>query len=167
MSGTSTGALTRVATSSYANETSFKKGYVGGPGRPKGSRNRVQADLARLVVQAAGNTGFVVIKDGNPVPGERGTLGYLEWAALYHSKTFLSLLARVLPYHIVEAAREPYSHARIGDRGDKGAGLPPALMTMLLQAAPKPQLDLDEDPNPYGVIDVQAAPGTDTGGVKE
>ena len=38
----------------------------------------------------------------NPVPGERGTLGYLEWAALYQPKTFLALLARVLPYHIIE-----------------------------------------------------------------
>ena len=159
-------ALTRVpAAASRANDTSFKPGHPPMGGRPKGSRNRVQVDLAQLIVQAAANTGFVVLDENkNPVPGERGTLGYLEWAALNQPKTFLAMLARCLPYHVIESLPEN----RILSRDQaieeiKERGLPPVLMSMLLQAAPPPQLDPDEDPDPFGVNDT----ATDTGDTKE
>ena len=43
--GVVTGAVTRI----YAPHAgTFRKGKPGGPGRPKGARNRVGADLARL-----------------------------------------------------------------------------------------------------------------------
>lgn len=58
-------------------------------GRPKGSRNKVQVDLAQLIVQAATNTRFMILdKDGKPAPGERGALGYLEWAAMHHGANY-------------------------------------------------------------------------------
>jgi hypothetical protein len=41
----------------------YQKGKPGGPGRPKGARNRVGADLAREILQAAADTGFMV-RDG-------------------------------------------------------------------------------------------------------
>jgi hypothetical protein len=151
----------------HANQTSFKEGHVGMGGRPKGSRNKVQVDLARLIVQAATNTGFVTIdKDGKPIAGPRGTLGYLEWAALNQPKTFLGLLGRVLPYHIIETLPENRILSREQAIEEiKERGLPPALMAMLLQAAPPPKLDPDEDPDPYGVIkDVTPVQADDTAG---
>jgi hypothetical protein len=43
---------TRMDAGRFANQTSFKEGRVGMGGRPKGSRNRVQVDLASLIVGA-------------------------------------------------------------------------------------------------------------------
>jgi hypothetical protein len=117
----------------------------------KGSRNRVQVDLAQLIVQAAANTGFMVIDEhGKTVPGERGTLGYLEWAAINHPKTYLGLLARVLPYHVTHEAPQRTAISReealiqLQERG-----LPIDLLNVL-RLAPQP-LDPGEDPDPYGL----------------
>jgi hypothetical protein len=66
------GALTRVGMY-RANESSFKEGHGPMGGRPKGSRNKVQVDLAQLIVQAATNSGFVTIdKEGKPLRGRVG-----------------------------------------------------------------------------------------------
>jgi hypothetical protein len=112
-------------------------------GRPRGSRNRVPVDLAQIIVQAAANTGFIVLdKDGKPVAGERGTLGYCEWAAINHPKTFLGLLARVIPYHVIED--RPRAH-----------GLPAQLLD-ILRTVPAP-LDPGEIENPY---DIELPPNT-------
>jgi hypothetical protein len=74
----------------------------------------------------------------------------LEWAALHEPRTFLGLLGRVLPYHIIETLPENRILSREQAIEEiKERGLPPALMAMLLQAAPPPKLDPDEDPNPW------------------
>jgi hypothetical protein len=117
-------------------------GNPGGPGRPKGSKNRLQADLAQLIIQASANTGFIVMKDGQPTQGERGTLGFLEWSALHETKTFLGLLARVLPYHVLD--ERPEKHVLTREEAIENAG---CLET--LRRAPRP-LDPGEDPDPYG-----------------
>jgi hypothetical protein len=130
-------------------EGNFKPGNPGGPGRPKGSRNRVQADLAQLILQASENTGFITINEkGEPVPGERGTLGFLEWAALHMPKVYLGLLARTLPYHVLNEAPQRSAITReealiqLQERG-----LPIDLLNVL-RLAPQP-LDPGEDPDPY------------------
>jgi hypothetical protein len=146
----SSSALTRVH-KYQPNQTSFKPGHVGGPGRPKGSRNRMQADLAELILLASAETGFIVLdKDGKPIAGEGGTLGYLRWAALNLPKTYLGLLARVLPYHVVDQTPERTVITReealiqLQERG-----LPIDLLNVL-RLAPQP-LDPGEDPDPYGL----------------
>jgi hypothetical protein len=104
MTGTTTGAATRLTASSYANETSFKPGWSGGPGRPRGSRNRIQADLASEILAAAADVGFLKLDDkGEPVtPGKGGLRGYLRYAAAHEMKTFLGLLARAIPYNVID-----------------------------------------------------------------
>jgi hypothetical protein len=123
----------------------------------------VTSSACGLTVSVAVRVWVVMDENKNPVPGERGTLGYLEWAALYQPKTFLALLARVIPYHIIETLPENRILTREQAIEEiKERGLPPALMAMLLQAAPPPKLDPDEDPNPYGVTDT----ADDTGGTR-
>jgi hypothetical protein len=61
----------------------IKKGWAGGPGRPKGSPNRIKADLAQLIMDAAGVAGFLKKnKRGKQIPtGLDGCKGYLLWLA--------------------------------------------------------------------------------------
>ena len=55
--GVVTGAVTRIYT---PHTGTFRKGKPGGPGRPRGARNRVGAELAKEILQAAADTGFMV-----------------------------------------------------------------------------------------------------------
>jgi hypothetical protein len=99
----------------------------------------MQADLAQMILQAASETGFIAIdKDGKAIPGEGGTLGYLRWCALHEPKTYMGMLTRVLPYHVVEEKPED----RIISRDQaieelKERGLPIEMLAML-RAAPAP-----------------------------
>ena len=63
MGSTNTTQLQRVHTPNTGN---FKPGWSGGPGRPKGSRTRMQADLAQMILTASAETGFIVLKNGHP-----------------------------------------------------------------------------------------------------
>src|SRR5271157_1826050 len=74
----------------------FKKGWAGGPGRPKGVPNKVKADLASMILSAAARTGFIKSdENGKRIgTGLDGCEGYLMWAALYEPRTYLALLAR-------------------------------------------------------------------------
>jgi hypothetical protein len=91
---------------------------------------------------------MVIDEHGKTVPGERGTLGYLEWAAMNHPKTYLGLLARVLPYHVVDQTPQRTAISReealiqLQERG-----LPVDLLNVL-RLAPQP-LDPGEDPDPW------------------
>jgi hypothetical protein len=66
---------------SQANATSFKVGNPGGPGRPRGSRNRV--DLPRMILNNAARAGYMKLDEkGKPVStGIDGCDGYLLWCA--------------------------------------------------------------------------------------
>jgi hypothetical protein len=68
--GVATGAVTRIYT---PHAGTFRKGQPAGPGRPKGMRNRVGAELAKEILQAAAETGFMVRDDkGNWRPTSKG-----------------------------------------------------------------------------------------------
>lgn len=57
-----------------------------GKGRPKGSPNKITADLKRAILEAAEAAG-----------GEGGTAGYLARQADENPAAFMSLLGKVLP----------------------------------------------------------------------
>ena len=73
-----------------AEETRFKKGQKGGPGRPKGLPNSVNADVKAMILQALHNAG--------------GAEYLTECANTEKTKTaFLSLIGRVLPMQVTGA----------------------------------------------------------------
>jgi hypothetical protein len=74
-----------------ARETSYKPGHPGGPGRPRGSRNRLGGDLRQQIYNAAVKTGYIEIdKEGNRVAtGKGGCQGWLEWLYVNEPKTAL------------------------------------------------------------------------------
>jgi len=120
-------------------------------GRPPGSRNKMGADLSQMVINAAVRTGFVKIDEhGNRIgTGLDGCEGYFMWAALYEAKTFLALIARIIPYYVNADAVH-----RVMTREEtlaqlKERGLPTELLEQL-RKAPAP-LDDDEDDDPYGL----------------
>lgn len=57
-----------------------------GKGRPKGSPNKITADLKRAILEAAEAAG-----------GEGGTVGYLTAQANANPAAFLTLIGKVLP----------------------------------------------------------------------
>jgi hypothetical protein len=73
----------------------FQPGNPGGPGRPRGSSNRLEADIRSAAVRA----GFIKLdENGNRVGSDRdGCEAYLAWAARYDHKTYLAFMARLLP----------------------------------------------------------------------
>jgi hypothetical protein len=83
-------------------EGKFKPGNPGGPGRPKGSRNKVGNDLKAMIMNAAMRTGFIKIdENGNRIgTGVDGCEGWLMWLCLYEPRTYAALLARILPYYV-------------------------------------------------------------------
>jgi hypothetical protein len=127
----------------------FKQGWAGGPGRPKGSPNRIKADLAQLIMDAAGEAGFLKKnKRGKQVhTGVDGCEGYLLWLAVNEPRTYAALLGRVLPYYVStdlpeEILTRDETLAQLKERG-----LPIELLQHL-QRATAP-LDDDEDTDPY------------------
>jgi hypothetical protein len=130
--------------------------------RRKGSRNRFGGDLREAIVAAINVTGFIEKDDkGNLIPtGKRGCQGFVEWLALHEPKTAAALFARVLPYFINVGGEVPEvaSEAEI-EAQFKELGLPLGLIEHL-QIAPAP-LDLDENPDPYGLM--KKMPPDDTG----
>jgi hypothetical protein len=73
----------------------FEPGNPGGPGRPRGSSNRLEADITNAAVRA----GFIELDEtGNRVGSDRdGRKAYLAWTARYDPKTYLAFMARNLP----------------------------------------------------------------------
>ena len=75
-----------------------------GPGRPKGSRNKIPAALKDLILQALSDVGGAE---------------YLATQAVKQPAAFLSLIGRVLPLQIKEGGADPVMpktvfHDRIG-----------------------------------------------------
>jgi hypothetical protein len=140
---------------STRNETSFKSGATAGPGRPRGSQNRIKADLSQMIINNAARAGFLELKDGErAATGIDGCDGYLLWLAVHEPKTYAALLARILPYYV--SPPEPVGRgvltyeetlARLRERG-----LPPELIDHM-RLAPE-ILDEGEDPDPYGLMKV-------------
>jgi len=147
--GILTGAVTRIHTP-HAGD--FRKGHRGGPGRPKGARNRVGADLAQEILQAAAETGFMVRDEkGNWKPTHEGGIrGYLRWATIHEAKTYLGMIARVLPFNVVQEEPEEIimTHEQILAELEE-RGLPTDLVGILREAPA--ELDPGEDPDPFGM----------------
>lgn len=73
----------------------FVKGQAGGPGRPKGSTNKVNTLLKDAILQAA--------QEAHP----EGTVGYLKRQASENPSAFMTLLGKVLPTQITGDAENP------------------------------------------------------------
>jgi hypothetical protein len=86
----------RVAMTGHTGGHLFQPGNPGGPGRPRGSPNRLEADIINAAVRA----GFIKLdENGNRVgSGLDGCEAYLMWVAVNEPKTYLALMARILPY---------------------------------------------------------------------
>ena len=67
-----------------------------GPGRPKGTPNKVTGLLKDAIIQAAQNAG-----------GEGGMVGYLTTQAKESPASFLALLGKVLPTQVAGDADNP------------------------------------------------------------
>lgn len=70
-----------------------------GKGRPKGSPNKITADLKRAILEAAEAAG-----------GEGGTAGYLTRQAEENPASFMTLLGKVLPTTISGDESNPIRH---------------------------------------------------------
>lgn len=69
-----------------------------GKGRPKGSPNKITADLKRAILEAAEAAG-----------GEGGTVGYLTQQARENPAAFLTLIGKVLPTTLAGDPNNPVS----------------------------------------------------------
>lgn len=81
-----------------------------GKGRPKGSPNKITADLKRAILEAAEAAG-----------GPGGTVGYLTVQAAANPASFLALLGKVLPTTLAGDDAAPIRHVierRIVRSGD-------------------------------------------------
>lgn len=70
-----------------------------GKGRPKGSPNKITADLKRAILEAAEAAG-----------GPGGTVAYLTVQASANPASFLTLLGKVLPTTIAGDTDNPIRH---------------------------------------------------------
>lgn len=73
-----------------------------GKGRPKGSPNKITADLKRAILEAAEAAG-----------GEGGTAGYLTLQATENPASFMTLLGKVLPLQITGDPSAPVAFATV------------------------------------------------------
>lgn len=109
-----------------------------GPGRPKGSPNKMGHDLMTLVMQAAENVGFVEKNEKGEwvATGKGGTLKYLEWAAVNKSECFLALMARVAPKQVfADITRRSAKTVEEIEAELRDRGLPLDLLDHLMKAA--------------------------------
>jgi hypothetical protein len=70
-----------------------------GKGRPKGSPNKITADLKRAILEAAEAAG-----------GEGGTVGYLTRQADENPTAFMTLIGKVLPTTLAGDDTAPIRH---------------------------------------------------------
>jgi hypothetical protein len=94
--------------------------------------------------------------NGNLVPtGEGGVKGYLKWSAVNETKTYLGLLARILPY--AAGMPQPPTESIITHEEVlaqlKERGLPTDLVGVLREAPA--ELDIGEDPDPFGMRTIE------------
>jgi hypothetical protein len=134
----------------------FQPGHPRMGGRQKGTRNKFGGDLRLAIVAAIHETGYMEkTKKGLVATGKDGVKGFIMWLATHEPKTAAALFARVLPYFIeVEEAPPIMSRAEL-EAELTDLGLPLGLIEFF-QKAPAP-LDLDENPDPYGVYAARAA----------
>jgi len=118
-----------------------------------------------MIINNAARAGFMTVgEDGKRIStGIDGCDGYLLWCAVNEPRTYMALLARILPYYVNTAptigkGTLSYEEAVVQLRE---RGLPPELIDHL-RLAPE-ILDPDEDPDPYGLMKNISVPPDDTG----
>jgi hypothetical protein len=106
-----------------------------------------------MIMNNAERAGFKVVdENGKFIPGDGGADGFLLWVALNDHKTYCALMARILPYYIVNELPDKSIISRdeaIAQLRERG--LPVELIDHLRRAPEV--LDSDEDP------DTTASPG--------
>jgi hypothetical protein len=125
--------------------------------RPKGSRNRVKADLSQLILDGAAAAGFMQPNENGEriATGVDGVPGYLLWCAVHEPKTYMAMLCRILPYHVVpelphkETLTYEETVAQLRERG-----LPPGVIDHLRKAPKADALWPGENEDPYGMKNV-------------
>jgi len=113
-----------------------------------------------MIMNNAARAGFMTLDEkGKPVAsGLDGADGYLLWCAVNEPKTYMALLARIMPYYIVNELPDKAiisrdeALAQLRDRG-----LPEELINHLRRAPDV--LDVGEDPDPYRMKDVTPEEG--------
>jgi hypothetical protein len=81
---------------------------------------------------------------------EGGLRGYLRWATINEPKTYLGMIARVLPFNVVQEHHEEriLSHEQVLAELEE-RGLPVDLVGVLREAPA--ELDPGEDDDPFGM----------------
>ena len=95
--------------------------------------------------------------------GIDGCQGYLRWVAVNEPKTYVALMARILPYYVnvVDPVGKDILTYEETLAQLRECGLPPELIDHL-RLAPE-ILDPGEDPDPYGLMKDIPVPSDDTG----
>lgn len=78
-------------------ETKFKKGQKGGPGRPKGAPNKVQQAVKEMITEAlnrAGGVEYLVERANDPKT----------------ANAFIALVGKVLPLQVTGDPKNPVQH---------------------------------------------------------
>ena len=74
---------------------------IAGPGRPKGSTNKVSRLLKEVILLAGENAGNEI--------GDNGLVSYLQEQAIQHPTAFMTLLGKVLPMQVAAEAEPAFS----------------------------------------------------------
>ena len=82
----------------------YAKGKTGGPGRPKGSPNKVNAALKDIILQSLSDVGGAA---------------YLTDVARKHPAVFCALVGRVLPLQVKEGGSDPVMPTVVNHPYDK------------------------------------------------
>ena len=132
------------------NGSGFQKGHPKYGGRKPGSRNKLGRDIRQDIFDGIAEVGFAVKDDnGNMVPGEGGIRGFVKWLGLNEPKVAAALLARIMPHFIVPGDPDGAITREEMEAQLKEFGLPAGLIEHF-QIVPAP-LDVDENPDPYGM----------------
>ena len=76
------------------------RAILAAPGRPKGSRNKINRDLMEMILNAATWTGYIKTADdlARIASGGDACEKFLSWLRVHHPKAMAGLLVRILPY---------------------------------------------------------------------
>jgi hypothetical protein len=128
-----------------------------GAGRPKGVPNKVTQTFRDLIMQAASEVGDSR-EEGED--GHGGVLGYLKKAAIREEKTFLLMMARILPMKVTSEVKHFKERISIEEAVAelKACGLDEMLAAYLKRYPLEPE-EMDE---PWAkMIDMSMAPEID------
>jgi hypothetical protein len=115
-----------------------------------------------MIIDNAARAGFLKLENGErAATGIDGCDGYLLWCAVHEPRTYMALLARILPYYVTHELPDKSIISREEALGQlRERGLPLELIDHLRKAPEV--LDDGEDPDPYGLMKDTSVPSDDT-----